>query len=1238
MSTLMHQRSLWLALSLILLCAQYAVAQTVTGSISGTVMDASGNAVAGATVRLINERTNDARVLTSNESGDFRFAALLPGTYTIKVEQKGFSSFERRGNVLTASEHLAVGELAMKVGELSEVVTTVAEGTPVQTESTEHSALLSSKQLELISQRGRDVTTLLKILPGVAYGGESETAGSGFGSGIPQIQGGRNTQNTFNVDGVRGNDLGSPNVFSSTVNFDAIGEVKVLLNGYQAEYASNSSASVNIITKSGSSQYHGGGYWYKRHEMFNANNFFNNNTLFTSPLTGKTTTVPKPRYRYNTLGATFGGPVWLPKVGEKVKDKLFFFYSYENQQTLNPQALRQVTVPTALERQGDFSKSFTSLNSAGQPAPLFIRDPTKTGNCSGADQTACFTGNVLPAGRINRNGQALLNVYPLPNATDLTITKGQYNYIFQESIKVPKQQNLFRVDYKPSEKDSFYARGSMWYADNQGIAVPAGTANWGLAGLHYTFTDNGVLGNWTRVITPRLVNEASLGVRHSVEKGPPLSDAELAKLQAATYGYRLGQFDPQINPLGLIPTVSFNLIPNPAAISYDGRTPLRGADTLVSFSDNISYTHGSHSFKAGVYAERARNYEGATSTFAGAFSFTNDTNNPLNTGFPYANAVLGNFTQYSESDTRPSGEGRQSLLDFFVQDSWKATRRLSFELGVRFGWYNQWYQDTKNAAAFSLERYDRSRAPQFYQPACAVAVAPTATCASANRRARNPITGDLLPAPLIGALVPGAGNPYNGMVVKGDGDYPRGFRNQEPIQAQPRFGFSWDVTGSGKTALRGSFGSFAQTRISANAIWNDVSRNPPITNTPRIFYGNMDTLLQSKGTLFPSGVAGFDRDSPTPVTYYYSLGIQRDVGFGAVVDVAYVGSQSRHLQQARNINQIPYGVNFTRAAQDPTRFPGGVVPNCDTTINLSFKEAGLCFDGSKALPADFLRPYSGYGAITYYEMGGLSNYNALQVAVNRRFTRGLQFGVAYTFSKTMDYTDGDRDVLANYRPLRAWQYGLAGFDQTHVMVINYTYDLPRATRLWGNKVVKAVFDDWQLSGITAFASGTPSGVTLNTTGTTDTTVLTGGGDGARVLLVGNPTLSSDGRKPAPLGNGLVGAPQWIDPAAFALPAKGDFGTAPKAVFRGPGVNNWDISLFKKIPIKSETRYLQFRWEIYNVFNHTQFSGVNTTARFDDSATTTAKSATFGQQVNTAFGQVNAARPARVMQGSLRLTF
>jgi hypothetical protein len=1153
-----------------LLMVNRGAAQTVSGRVSGSVVDASNNAVAGATVTLINERTSDSRTATTNDSGAFVFTAMLPGAYTIKVEQKGFSAFERRGNVLTANEHLAVGDLALKVGELSETVTTVAEGTPVQTESTEHSALISSKQIELISIRGRDVTALLRILPGVSYQAQSESAGNGFGSSAPNIQGGRSTWNTLNVDGVRGNDLGSPQVFSSTINFDAIGEVKVLLNSYQAEYASNSSSAINIVTKSGTSQFHGAGYWFKRHEQFNANSFFNNFNR-----------VVKPRYRFNTLGATIGGPVWIPKVTEKLKDKFFFFYSFENSQTLNPQALRRATVPTDLERNGDFSQTRDVNN-----APIVIRDPL-TG--------AAFPGNVIPASRINRNGQALLKVFPMPNATDRTISLGQYNHLFQESLKVPKRQHLFRVDYRPSEKNTFYVRGSTWFADNQGSAVPAGTANSqvGLGRLHYTFTDNGITGNWTRVLSSNMVNEASLSIRHSVEKGPPISEGELNRLRRATHGFTLGQFNPQLNPLGVLPLATFGGVTNPPQIAYDGRFPLRGADTLISFNDTFSLIRGSHTWKAGFYVERARNYEGATATFAGNFSFARDTNNPLDSNYAYSNAILGNFQSYTESNFRPSGEGRQSLAEWFVQDSWKATRRLSLEFGVRFAWFNQWYQATANSAAFVLDRYARASAPTYYQPGCTVAVPAGGSCAAANRRARNPLTGALSPAVLIGAFVPGTGNPYNGMVLGRDESYPRGFKEQQPVQVQPRFGFAWDVKGDGKTAIRGNVGVFNQTRVSANAIWTDVARNPPIVDTPRIFYGNMDTLLSSSGTLFPSSVTGFDPDAPTPVTYNYSLGIQRNIGFGTVVDVAYVGSVSRHLQQQRNLNQIPYRARHLDVNPQ----------NASPTV------------ANTALPDDFLRPYPGYGNITYYENAGTSNYNALQVAANRRFTRGLQFGVAYTWSKTMDYADGDRDAVAAYRPLRIWNYGKAGFDQTHIFVLNYTWDLPRATRLWDNVAVKALFDNWQVSGITAFVSGTPSGIGFSTVDNAD---ISGGGDGSRIIVTGNPIL----------GRGDRDFNRWFNTAAFARPARGSFGNAPKDVIRLPGTNNWDISLFKNIPLRSESRYLQLRWELYNAFNHTQFSGVDTTARFDAQ----------GNQVNANFGRVTAAREPRYMQLSLRLTF
>lgn len=1217
---MLQRTSSWLLLlSLVFALGLAAVAQTVSGRISGDVVDASDNAIVGATVTLTNERTGTTRTTTTNTTGAFDFTAVLPGVYAIKVEQTGFSTFLRQGNILTATEHLSAGKIALKVGQVSETITTVAEGTPVQTESTEHSALISAKQIELVSIRGRDVTALLRILPGVSYQGQSESAGNGFGSGIPNIQGGRNTWNTMNVDGLRGNDLGSPNTFSSTVNFDAIGEVKVLLNSYQAEYNGNSSANVNIITKSGTREYHGSGYWYKRHEQFNAQNFFNNLNK-----------VAKPRYRFTTLGATIGGPVWLPKGREAIKDKLFFFYSFEDSQTLNPQALRTVTVPTQAERNGDFRNSYISLTN-GAPTPMYIKDPAKAGNCTATDKTACFSPeNIVPTNRINKNGQALLNVLPLPNALDLNITRGAYNYTFQESIKIPKRQHLFRTDYKPSEKNTFYVRGSTWFADNQGIAVPAGTANWGLAGLHYTYTDNGITGNWTRIFSSQLINEATLGVRHGVEKGPPLNDTELGKLQRKTYNFTLGQFFPTINPLGIIPQATFNNIPNAANITYDGRTPLRGADTLITFNEVLSYIKGSHTMKAGFYVERARNYEGATSTFAGAFVFQNDLNNPLNSGYSYTNAILGNFQQYTESNSRPSGEGRQSIAEWFVQDSWKATRRLTIEGGIRFAWFNQWYQSNNKAAIFSLERYDRSKAPRLFEPACATAVTATQTCAAANRRARNPITGALQPAVFIGGFVPGSGDPYNGMVLATDKNYPRGFRNQQPVQWQPRLGFAWDVNGDGKLAVRGNVGIFNQTRVSANAVWNDVSRNPPITDTPRILYGNMDSLLSSSGTLFPAGVASFELDAKTPVTYNYSLGIQKNIGWGTVVDVAYVGSQSRHLQQARNLNVLPYGTNFLKSSQDPTRYPGGVVPDTQAGLRADYTAAGLRFNGASVLPADFLRPYPGYTGITYYENAGTSNYNALQVAVNRRYTKGLQFGVAYTWSKAMDYADGDRDGVATYRPLRIWNYGKAGFDQTHIFVLNYTWDVPRASKLVDNMVVKAFFDNWQVSGITAFVSGTPAGVGFSTVDGSD---ITGGGDGARIMITGNAILPKDKRVNAQLANGLIGTPLWFNTSVFARPVPGNFGNAPKDVLRLPGTSNFDLSIFKNIPLKSEARFLQFRWEIYNLFNHTQFSGVNTTAQFsapDANGVVT--------QNNANFGLVTSAREPRYMQMSLRFTF
>ncbi|MBI3679217.1 MAG: TonB-dependent receptor [Acidobacteria bacterium] len=1128
-------------------------AQILTGTISGTVVDTSDNIIVGAKVTLASERTGDSRTAATNDSGGFSFPAVQPGSYTVKVEHPGFRPFQKTGNILTANERLSVGTLQLQLGSLAETVTVTAVGAQVQTTSSERSALLAPKQLEMIAIRGRDVVSMLRILPGVSQQVDTENLGGSFGTTTPNIQGARANWNSLAVDGLTGNDLGSPSVFSSPINLDAIGEVKVLLNNYQAEVGRNGGSFVNIVTKSGTREYHGSAYWFKRHEQYNANNFFNNRTG-----------VPKPRYRYATIGATFGGPLYIPKLVPRGQEKLFFFYSYEQAWTQNPQALRQVTTPTDLERRGDFSQS---LDQNGRLIP--ITDP---------DTRAPFPNNQVPLSRVNRNGQAILNIFPLPNLLDRNITRGNYNFQFQESLQAPRWQHLFRTDWKPTNQDSFAFRGSLWYADQLGYAVAAGGANWGLTRQHYTYTDNGVVMNYARILSPTLVNEFMGGVRHGVEKGPPESDTELARVQRNARGLAtLGQYYPANNPLGIIPQANFGGVPSAAAVSYDGRYPLRGADTIFNFSDSVTWNKGSHTLKAGFAFERVRNYEGEQGNYGGTFNFNRDVNNPFDTNYAYSNALLGLFQSYSESDTRPSNEGRKTVLGWYIQDTWKINRKLTLDYGFRFTWYSQWVQDSGKAAAFVLDRYNPARTPQLYRP----------VNAQGGRRSQNPITGEILPAVYIGAIVPNSGDPFNVAILATDQSYPAGFREQEPVLPEPRFGFAYDVFGNGKTAIRSSFGLFHNT-VSPGV--RAFAQNPPNQITPNVFYGNLATYLTTSGVLFPNNNTGFTRRMITPSLYNYTFGIQQDVGFATIVDAAFVGSVGRHLQHSRNINTVPYGARFLPQNADPT-------------------------NPSTPLSDNFFRPYPGWGNLTLNENVSTSNYNALQLAANRRFVRGLQFGVAYTWSKAMNYVNSDGDGVAQYRPLRIWNYGKAGYDQTHIFIVNYTWDLPKGSRLWNTRPGRVLLDGWLLSGITSFYSGFPSGAGFSTVDGAD---ISGGGDGARINVTGKAQLASGDRSFS----------RFFDPAVFRRPGRGDAGNSPKDVFRGPGANNWDLSLFKNFPIGSESRYLQLRVETYNTFNHSQWSGVDSTARFDAQ----------GNQVNARFGEVTSASTARLMQLSLRFNF
>jgi hypothetical protein len=1133
------------ALLLLTLFSGLLAAQTVTGLIAGSVLDGTGAAVPGVAVQLRNTRTGDVRTQNANEGGDFVFTGVAPGTYTVVIEAKGFKKIEKTDLNITAAERLTAGRFVLEVGSITESITVSGEGTAVQTMSQDRSAVVTTDQMAGLMSRGRDFLTLLRVLPGVTPNADPAAIGR---TGFPNIQGTRMTYSTVSMDGSSVNDLGSMQAMGAPTNMDAIGEIKVLLSNYQAEYGRTGGGVINAITKSGTTAFHGTAYYYKRHEQFNANTYFNNLNK-----------VAKPRYRYNTWGGTIGGPVPIGRL----KNKLFFFYSQEYLPTASPGSLQRVTMPTEMEINGDFS---ATLDTGNKLVP--INDPST--------RTA-YPGNKVPANLINKNGQILLKAFPRPNFTDRTISGGNYNYLFQETITTKQNNEVFRVDANPTDKLRTYFRGAVYRQPQDGSAVAGGMAQWGMMPSEFKYqSDNGVF-NVVYTISPTLLNETSVTGHHIIQRTFPLNDADVQKLSRSALGYTLPQLYPGLNPLDLIPLASFGGVPGGASFSSDARYPLKSADNVIGFSDSVSKIYNRHIFKAGVFLERVRYNGAAQGQNFGTFNFQRDSSNPFDSNYAYSNALLGNFYSYQESNSRIAPTGRATTLEMYVQDNWKVGKRLTLDLGVRFSTYGPYGQKNGVAASFIPGLYSPANAPRLYYPAMN----------NGARVAYDPATGKYASALLIGAFVPGSGNTANGMVLDDGTTYPKGLMQHHVMLPAPRIGFAYDVFGDGKTAVRGGFGVVYNTR--ERVLLLDLISNPPVQYTPTIYYGSMATLGQSTGTLFPAGSAGLSMNGNASSVMNMSLGVQRDIGFKTVVDVSYVGTLGRHLLQLRNLNTLPMGARFEAASADPTK-PGS------------------------PLPDSYLVPYRGYTTLNMEEYGSSSNYHSLQVQANRRFARGFQFGANWTWAKSMDYASNDWGSVSQYTNRRVWNYGPSDFDKRHVININWVWDLPKATKLVNNPAIKAAFNDWQFSGVAAFATGTPVTPGYSTVDSVD---LTGGGDGIRMVMNGNPNMASGDRT----------FTTWFKTGVFLRPAKGTIGNMQRNALYKPGTNNFDLTFLKVIPVKERVK-VQLRWEMYNAFNHTQFSNFNSTARFDAS----------GNQTNVQFGQLTSTGSARVMQGSLRFIF
>ena len=1230
--------SLLLAASVCFLFASLASAQNFSGSITGRLVDPQGSGIPGAKVTVIDVDKGVSTTVRTDATGEFTFPVLDPGTYNLEAAAQGFQVFDKQGLVLHASSTLSAGSLTMKVGTVNQSVTVTASNVQVETNSSSRGALLDSNQIGHLMTVGRGIMPLLQTLPGVVLDGHG---GSRLGSeSSPNINGQRSMTNHIVVDGntasVRGGDhLDTP------VNLDAIQEVQVRDANYSAKYGETSGATIQIVTKSGTKAFHGSLYYYGRNTALNANSFFNN-------AQGR----PRDTYRFNTVGFDVGGPVMIPHLFNRGRKKLFFFYSQEIDPNVTPEGPYHFRMPTAKERVGDFTEGLS-------PAPL---DPT-TGKPYDAgcplilpgspDYTAANACSMTAANAYDPNMATLLNIFPLPNASLGSLADCKScNWELSSSDKIPSDQELLKIDYVPTDKWRIAWRGTLTHVKTDGLHTPAGFPEWlgNMVPMTYSTPSPSTMVTVTTIFKPTLINQVYVGAGWWKEFQILDRPSDYAQITKSGIGMTFNQLYPENNPLGLIPMPSSFGLSSNATVKFDGRFPMQDDVHAKSLTDDLTWVRSTHTLSFGGVLEHDTYIQlHNRSNFSGKLDFS-PSSSYLNTNNGYANALVGLYRSYSEPARRPDYTPTVRVLEWYAQDDWRVVPRLTLNYGVRFTYGLAAL--ISQAGNFYPGLYDPAQAPLLYLPSkCKV------PGSKQSRNATDPTgpAGNCMPAAYIGAIIPGTGNVLNGAAIQGQSGFPDGLVGGQGFLWAPRFGFAWDVFGNGKTALRGGFGRFYNSLLDAGAEVGNLTFNPPNINDTNLGFGNVTDISSFGGAgILSPGSFGHAVETHPPLgeNYNVTLGIQQDIGHGVLLDVAYVGAFGRHLDAQPNINEVLPGSRFVAANQDPTTSQN--LKSCSglpSNLNCNFYASLPA--GYHPLSDNFFRPYPGWGTIAFESHGLTSNYNSLQVQVQRRFKAGLGFGLSYTYSKTMDYSDeynkltesgsGGWNVIPTYPgldapgasdPLRAVAYGLAGYDRTHIMRFNWVWDVPSLAHYWNNFVSRAIFSGWEWSGITTFENGPPYGIDMTFTGAA--TDVLGGGDSPRVVLTGNPMPSGWHSTPD----------EYFDTSVFTAPALGQYGNAGKTVFRGPGINNWDMKVSRYFHLTERSSF-QVAGEFYNAFNHTNFtlsdsSGGN--AKFswqqpkDANGNTVATAPFQWVQVNSDFGRLTGARSPRIIQVELRLTF
>jgi hypothetical protein len=1088
----------------------------------------------------------------------------------------GFKKYEQKEIRVFANDRLELPDIGMAVGQVSDSITVEAQGVVLQTRGAEKGGVLTGNQVLNLALNGRSFLDLTRTVPGVVPNG-------GVGG---SVNGNRNNQNNLMVDGVTNIDTGSNGGQLATMNIDQIAEFKMLTNSLPAEYGRSSGAAISVVTKSGSRDLHGTGYIFHRHEGLNANNWRNN-------VDGRA----RQLFRDNTAGFNINGPAYIPKLNPN-RDKLFFSMGIEWQNRLSPNALRTVTVPTEQQRRGDFSQT---RNGAGQP--VFIRDPQSSGTCGQLTGGAgCFPNNIIPASRISADGQKILNFYPTANST----SDPQFNYTTQVSDTFPRKESIYRGDYNINDKWRFYSRYmytrseqdrayGQWNADYN---IPFGPMNFGNPGWSW-------VNNLTTIVNPTLTNEFIFGSSRNALNIDPVNKA--FDRSALNLSYRM-PFNG--DTLGLVQNWRWGGIPNAPFTSFNG-TPFRNFNHTYDITDNMTKVMGAHTIKAGIYLHKSLKDQTAFTSVNGDIWFDNDTANPNDTNWAFSNGLMGNFQRLAQSNRVLNGQYRSWNVEWFLQDNWRVNKKLTLDYGLRFYIIQPQYDRALQTSSFNSALYNSADRAVLVQPGRVNGV----------NVGINPITGAQTPNALVGSIVQTGrgfvdGLYANGMGLAGKNGYPRGLIDSRGLHWAPRIGIAYQA--QEKTVVRIGFGVFYD-RFQGNPVF-DMLPNPPSTTRPTFYYSNLNQISSLQGVFFPADVRGFDKGGHVPTTYQWNVTVQRELPKSMSLEVGYVANAGNHLLSRYDQNMLPFGSAWQRQNQDAR------------TANLSASS----FDGRTALPDNLYRPYLGYGGASGTAFGAYSNYHSMQVAINKNSGRGLTYGVAYTWSKALGIASGDGDTLhpTNYHMAN---YSYLDQDVPQILVFNFVYDVPSlAKHLSGlnNAVGKGVFGGWQVSGLTSLIGGQPAniGVTFQGIGGELNRVYTGSASVApRVGVKGNPIK--------PIGERNEYA--YIDSTVFVAPQIGSLGLeSAQRIVRRPGVNNWDVSVFKNFPMGSERRFLQLRLEMFNAPNHTQFTDFNRTVQFNaaNGQITNLPTALGGTGGRFGFGAITGARDPRFIQLAAKFYF